>query len=95
MMGPVRQEILSGVRTEDQFERLKEHLRPFPDLELETADYELAASFSNRCRASGVQGSSVDFLICAAADRRDLPVFTTDGDFAHFSKILPLKLLVP
>jgi hypothetical protein len=95
LMGPVRQELLSGVRTEEQFERLREHLRPFPDLELETADYELAASFSNRCRASGVQGSSVDFLICAIANRRSLGVLTTDKHFERFVKILPLKLVAP
>ena len=56
-------------------------------------DYELAASFSNRSRASGVQGSSVELLICAVADRRGLGVLTTDGDFEHFAKILRLKLL--
>lgn len=92
-MGAVRQELLTGIRSEEQFERLKEHLRGFPDVELDINDYELAAAFSNRCRAVGVQGSSVDFLICAVAVRRDLSVLTTDGDFKHYARFLPLELL--
>jgi predicted nucleic acid-binding protein len=92
IMGPVRQELLSGVRTPNQFDVLREHLRAFPDVELGTGDYEEAASFSNRCRAAGVQGSSVDFLICAVATRRALAIFTTDEDFEHYARILPLTL---
>ena len=91
-MGPIRQELLSGVRTPDQFDALREHLRAFTDIELGTDDYEEAASFSNRCRAAGVQGSSVDFLICAVAARRALAIFTTDEDFEHYARILPLTM---
>jgi predicted nucleic acid-binding protein len=92
LIGPVRQELLSGVRTESQFRTLKAHLQAFPDVALESADYEEAASFFNRCRARGIQGSSIDFLICAAATRRRMAVFTTDGDFAHYQKVLELQL---
>ncbi len=31
MIGPVRQEILSGIRHESQFNKLKAHLENFPD----------------------------------------------------------------
>ena len=43
MMGPVRQELLSGVSSRAQYDRLRDHLRAFPDLVLETADFERAA----------------------------------------------------
>ena len=79
MLGPVRQELLSGVRTEEQFETLRDHLRAFPDVSLEAEDYEEAAAFFNRCRAKGLQGSNTDFLICATAVRRGLGILTTDG----------------
>jgi predicted nucleic acid-binding protein len=92
MLGPVRQELLSGIKEKAQFEMLREHLRAFPDLELETADYEDAASAFNRCRERGIQGSNTDFLICAAALRHELSVFTTDGDFGHFARVLRLEL---
>jgi predicted nucleic acid-binding protein len=92
LIGPIRQELLSGIRTSDAFERLRDHLQPFSDERLETADFERAAEHFNTCRAQGVQGSSTDFLICAAAERRKLPILTTDADFSRFADILPIRL---
>jgi hypothetical protein len=31
MIGPIRQEILSGIRSESQFKKLQKHLESFPD----------------------------------------------------------------
>jgi predicted nucleic acid-binding protein len=92
LIGPVRQELLSGVKSKPQFEQLREHLRAFPDLGLEPADYEDAAAAFNRCRERGIQGSNTDFLICAVATRRDLAIFTTDGDFKRFARVLRFEL---
>ena len=93
VIGPIRQEVLSGIRDRRQFDKVKARLRSFPDIELDSGDYELAAEYSNRCRSKGVQGSSTDFLICAVANRRHLAVFTVDRDFARFHKILGISLL--
>ena len=95
LLGAIRQELLSGIPDERQFATLRDHLRAFPDLALEPADHEEAAIFFNRCRAGGVQGSNTDFLICAAAVRRKLGILTTDADFRHFAKILPIELHQP
>jgi predicted nucleic acid-binding protein len=92
MIGPVRQELLSGIKSRAQFRKLRNYLRPFPDLELTTQDYECAAEFFNLCRTMGVQGSNTDFLICAVAARHKTPFFTTDGDFTLFQKHLPITL---
>jgi len=92
IIGPIRQETLSGVRDKVQFERLETHLDAFADLPLTPKDYVTAAQFYNLCRAKGIQGSNTDFLICAAAVRHDCSIFTTDGDFAHFAKCLPIVL---
>ena len=92
LMGPVRQELLSGVRSPTQYRRLRDHLRAFPDLQLRTEVYELAAEHFNSSRSRGVQGSNTDFLICAAAEHHDLPVFTNDGDFTRFAELLPIQL---
>jgi len=91
MIGPIRQELLSGIRTHEQYERLRERLRAFPDLRLHSEDYELAAQFFNQCRGRGVQGSNTDFLICAAAVRRVSSVFSTDRDFEAYERILQLR----
>ena len=95
MIGPIRQEILSGIREREQFERLRDHLRAFPDMELTSEDYEKAASLYNRCRENGIQGSGTDFLICAVAIKNDYSIFTTDTDFTHFAKVLPITLHQP
>ena len=92
IIGPIRQELLSGIRDIKQFVFLRERLAAFPDLALKTADFEQAASYFNHCRVKGVQGSNTDFLICAVSSSRKMPIFTTDGDFAQFAKLLPIKL---
>jgi predicted nucleic acid-binding protein len=53
LLGAVRQEILSGLRTPEQFERLRGILQAFPNLDLVAEDYELAAEFFNTCRRNG------------------------------------------
>jgi predicted nucleic acid-binding protein len=95
MMGPIRQELLSGIKVKSQFELLRDHLRAFSDLALETADYEEAADAFNRCRERGIQGSNTDFLVCSVARRRHLAVYTTDKDFLQYGKVLKLKLHDP
>lgn len=92
MIGVIRQELLSGVRDAKQFATLRDHLRAFPDLALETEDFEQAAGFYNKCRAKGIQGSSIDFLICAVAVRREQSILTTDADFSRYSRELPIQL---
>lgn len=92
LIGPIRQEILSGIRDERQFAALKAHLAAFPDLPIETDDYVTAARYFNACRTRGIQGSNTDFLICALAVRYRLEIFTADLDFVQFGKVLPIAL---
>jgi predicted nucleic acid-binding protein len=95
MIGPVRQELLCGIRSQAQFRKLRDHLRAFPDMELTTRDYEAAAEFFNLCRGKGIQGSNTDFLICAVAARNKIPIFTTDGNFMLFQPHVPIDLHLP
>jgi len=92
IIGPIRQEVLSGIRIPAQFDRLETSLAAFPDIVLENEDYVTAAKFFNLCRSKGIQGSNTDFLICAVAVRHDLSIFTNDQDFLHFAKYLPIVL---
>ncbi len=92
IIGPIRQEILSGIRERSKFEAVSDRLRSFPDLEIGTGDYEEAAGYYNRCRSVGIQGSFTDFVICAVSVRHDLSIFTDDNDFAGYKRILPIRL---
>jgi predicted nucleic acid-binding protein len=86
MLGPIRQELLSGAQPDERFEQLKEYLRFYPNLPLDEDDDEMAASYYNRCRQRGIQGTGTDLLICAVAVRHGLKIFTTDTDFDSYSK---------
>jgi predicted nucleic acid-binding protein len=95
LLGLIRQEILSGIADRRQFERLRDALAAFPDEVVFTADHVRAAEHFNGCRAAGVAGSPVDFLICAAAERLAAPIFTTDLDFLRFGRHVPIRLFSP
>jgi predicted nucleic acid-binding protein len=95
IIGPIRQEILSGIKSAGQFEKLKSYLSAFPDLSLETQDFEKAAVYYNTCRQNGIQGSNTNFLICAVAFQHQLEIFTTDNDFLKFQSYIPVKLYMP
>ena len=95
LVGPVRQELLSGIKSKKQFNLLKSHLGVFEDLEIEREDYELAAEYFNAARIKGIQGSNTDFLICAISTRCKMPILTTDKDFSNFQAVLPIKLHSP
>lgn len=92
IVGPIRQEVLSGIREHVAFERLRDHLRAFPDEPMTATDYERAAECFNTCRARGLRGSNTDFLLCAVAERHRFPILTTDEDFARYAQVLPVTL---
>ena len=92
ILGIVRQELLSGIKTRQQFENLRELLDSFPNEEIVPEDYIEAAKLGNACLAKGVAPSVVDMLLCAVAIRQGWEVFTTDPDFERYSKIVDLEL---
>ncbi|MFZ2324778.1 MAG: PIN domain-containing protein [Ignavibacteriaceae bacterium] len=93
VLGPIRQEILSGIKDSKQFLQLKDVLSSFDDYPIITRDYEIAAEYFNLCRSKDVQGSNTDFLICAVSYRNRFPIFTSDKDFETFSKHIPITLV--
>ena len=95
IIGLVRQELLSGIKTSTQYEKLRAILRSFPDEPAGIADYEAAAKASNECRSRGVAVSVSDILICAIAIARDWSIFAADPDFKSYARILPVKLHTP
>lgn len=93
IIGAIRQEILSGYSNKNSFEKLRQKLHYFPNEPVVDADYEAAAEYSNFCRVKGIQGSHIDFLICAVSIRAKFRIYTVDKDFDLYSKHLPISLL--
>ena len=92
IIGLIRQEVLSGYSDFARYEKLRNKLRAFPNEQVIDVDYESAAEYSNMCRRKGIQGSHVDFLICAVSTRLKMAIYTSDKDFNHYSKHLPIHL---
>ncbi len=92
IIGVIRQELLSGIREAERFEKLRGYLRAFDEPGIEVQDYEEAARMHNLCRGRGITGSAIDFLICAVARRREWHIFTTDRDFERYRRVLGLRL---
>jgi predicted nucleic acid-binding protein len=92
LLGAIRQEVLSGIKSVDEFVRLRRQLRAFPDVEIETTDYEEAAQIGNNCRTHGIAATPTDMLLCAVALRRGWAIYTSDRDFEHYAKYVPIVL---
>ena len=92
IIGAIRQELLSGYTDKKNYDKLREKLKYFPNEEIQDSDYEAAAEYSNFCRSKGIQGSHTDFLICAVAIRAKYKIYSTDKDFKHYAKHLPVTL---
>lgn len=92
LIGPVMQELLSGISREAVFSELKAKLERFGILPILERDYSTAAEFFNTCRKHGVQGSHIDFLICAVAVHNDLLIYTSDSDFRRYAEHVPIRL---
>ncbi len=95
LLGSVYQELLSGIRHQEQFDRLADILNGFDIVLATVADHQEAARFYNICRRNGVQGSAIDLLICAMANRRNHQILTLDADFALYAQYLPINLIQP
>lgn len=92
LMGPIRQELLSGIRHEEQFERVRQYLSNLDDVPVDRGDYEQAARFFNLLRSLGIIGTNTDLILSAVAYRLNVEIFTTDPDFKHYALHLPIRL---
>ncbi len=88
IIGPIRQEVLSGIRDQAQFEKLRAALEAFPDEPLITANYEEAARLFNLCCSRGVECGSTDMLICAVAIQMQCAILTYDQGLIRCIELL-------
>jgi len=94
--GLVVQELLSGVRDDAQFQRMKTILlRGYPIITASLGDHLLAADIANQCRRKGVTVSTGDALIAALAINRRATLFSVDRNFRDIARATTLKLLEP
>ena len=95
IIGPIRMEVLSGIRDQEIFDAFSERLSAFDDRNIPSEVYILAARFFNFCRSKGVQGSNTDFVICACSVHWNIPILSKDKDYRLYRKHLPIELIDP
>ncbi|MFO0775675.1 MAG: PIN domain-containing protein [Nitrospiraceae bacterium] len=85
LLGNILQELLDGLRSSKQCDRLLAVLEPFPMLDLDRGVYVAAARLRSVCRARGVNAGPIDFLIAAACCQYGFPLLTADKDFSRIA----------
>jgi hypothetical protein len=91
IIGPVRQEILSGIRDRAQFKKTQGLLDPFPDEPAIPEDFAEAARLFNLCQDHGVHCGPVDILICAVASRLGYGILTSDTGLGRCIEVLRIE----
>lgn len=93
LIGPIRQELLSGIRMPAHFRKLQRALAAFPLIPILFEDYDKAAELYNTCRRHAIAGDHTDYLLCAVSLRVGCSVLTVDEDFQRCARHLPITLL--
>ncbi len=88
IIGPIKQELLSGIRDKAWFAKTADLLDPFFDEQITTEDYVEAARLFNLCRDHGVECGPVDILICTVAIRSSYGILTPDQGLTRCIEVL-------
>lgn len=90
--GIIFQEVLQGLRLEEEFQRVKVQLLKLPWFETTQGCYLSAARLSRKARSSGVALTSVDALIASVTIANRALLWTLDEDFVRIRNHSRLQL---
>lgn len=87
-------EILQGLRSEADVQRVERHLAPFEMLRLESIDdFRLAATLHRTARSRGITiRKTIDCLIAAVCVRESVPILHHDADFDRLASCTDLMV---
>lgn len=90
--GIVIQELLQGFLGPRDRRRIIERFQALPLLQPDPRTHIAAASLRNKCRRGGVQLGTIEALIAQLCIQHSLALLTTDKDFLHAARHVPLRL---
>ena len=90
--GIVLQELLQGFNGPKDKTRIIERLQVLPLLNPTRETYSHAALLRKFYRHGGLQIGTIDALIAQLCIEHDLALLTTDNDFVHAARFVPLRL---
>ncbi len=92
-LGIILTEVLQGIRSDTLFKNIEQQFDALELMSLTKHDYVCAAKLSQVCRRAGINASTIDFLIAAAAIEHSCSLLTTDKDFEYIATVSPLTLI--
>jgi predicted nucleic acid-binding protein len=92
--GLILQELLQGFRGPKARQRIIETFAVLPLVTPERKDHIAAADLKVKLRQKGIQVGTIDVLLAQLCLRHGLSLLSTDKDFAHMSRYVPLPLMV-
>ena len=93
--GLILQELLQGFIPARARSQIVERFTALDLVQPDRDDHVAAAELRNACRKAGVQLGTIDALIAQLSIRHDYTLLTTDQDFAHAARHIPLRLWTP
>jgi predicted nucleic acid-binding protein len=93
--GLILQELLQGFIPTKARTQIVERFAALDLTQPDRDDHVAAAEVRNACRKAGVQLGTIDALIAQLSIRHDYALLTTDQDFVHAARHVPLRLWPP
>jgi predicted nucleic acid-binding protein len=93
--GLILQELLQGFAGATAQQQITDRFAAFPLIVPDRRDHIDAAELRNTCRRGGVQVGTIDALLAQLCLRHDLTLLTTDRDFHHIARVVPLPVWSP
>ncbi len=91
--GLILQELLQGFKGPKARRRIIEGFAPLPLIVPERKDHIDAADLKVKLRQKGIQVGTIDVLLAQLCLRHGLWLLSTDRDFIHIAKHVPLALI--
>jgi predicted nucleic acid-binding protein len=89
--GLVLQELLQGFRGPKARDAIVERFAALPLVVPDRDDHVAAAELRNTCRRKGIQIGTIDALLIQLCCRHELTMLSTDQDYDHAAKHVPLR----
>ncbi len=91
--GLILQELLQGFKDPKARQRIIDDFAPLPLIVPERRDHMDAADLKVKLRQKGIQAGTIDVLLAQLCLRHGLSLLSTDRDFVHIAKHVPLALI--
>lgn len=88
----IQAEILSGAKTEAEYEKLKKGLSALPTLEDFPGFWDTIARSRFRLARKGIQTSITDLMIAVTASHYGCKLLTLDKEFHKIGSVIPIQL---